>query len=101
MAPEQLLGSGGVDHRADIYSLGVVLYEMLTGELPIGRFGPPSRKSPDPDGGRLDDVVLRSLESEPEKRYQQARDVKRDLEPGSPAASAARPQRGIAGMDGG
>jgi len=45
MAPEQLERPQDVDQRADIYSLGVVFYEMLTGELPIGRFAPPSEKA--------------------------------------------------------
>jgi serine/threonine protein kinase len=44
MAPEQIEHPGQVDHRADIYSLGVVFYEMLTGQLPIGRFALPSQK---------------------------------------------------------
>ncbi len=78
MAPEQMEGTKGVDHRADIFSLGVVFYELLTGELPLGRFAPPSQKySLDV---RLDDVVLRTLEKEPSRRYQQASDVKCDVE---------------------
>ncbi len=70
MAPEQIEKPATVDHRADIYSLGVVFYELLTGELPLGRFGPPSARTPvDP---RVDDVVMRTLEREREKRFQSA-----------------------------
>jgi len=85
MAPEQTERPLNVDHRADIYSLGVVFYQMLTGELPIGRFAPPSKKVQ--IDVRLDEVVLRALEKEPEQRYQQARQVKTEVE--SIAASPA------------
>jgi predicted Ser/Thr protein kinase len=78
MAPEQIDRPREVDHRADIYSLGVVFYEMLTGELPLGRFAPPSEKAA--IDGRLDEVVLRTLEREPHKRYQHASDVKSEVE---------------------
>jgi serine/threonine protein kinase len=78
MAPEQLERPLEVDHRADIYSLGVVFYEMLTGELPIGRFSPPSQRVQ--MDVRLDEVVLRTLEKEPARRYQHASDVKTDVE---------------------
>ncbi|MHC4404536.1 MAG: serine/threonine-protein kinase [Planctomycetota bacterium] len=74
IAPEQMERPGEVDHRADLYSLGVLLYEMLTGELPVGDFDPPSRKSG--SDLRLDDVVLRSLAKDPHRRYQQARDLR-------------------------
>ena len=77
MAPEQFEGSRSVDHRADIYSLGVVFYEMLTGELPIGRFEAPSQKVQ--VDVRLDEVVLRTLEKEPRRRYQAASEIKSDL----------------------
>jgi serine/threonine protein kinase len=78
MAPEQLEKPGTVDHRADIYSLGVVFYEMLTGELPLGRFQPPSQKVE--MDVRLDEVVLHALEKEPSRRYQQASQVKTAVE---------------------
>jgi predicted Ser/Thr protein kinase len=75
MAPEQMEKPTTVDHRADIFSLGVVFYEMLTGELPLGKFGPPSSRKVEVDV-RLDDVVLRALEKDPELRYQHASQVK-------------------------
>lgn len=78
MAPEQFEGTHNVDHRADIYSLGVVIYEMLTGELPIGRFAAPSKKVE--IDVRLDDVVLRTLEKEPQHRYQRASQIKSDVQ---------------------
>jgi hypothetical protein len=78
MAPEQMAGSHAVDHRADIYSLGVVFYEMLTGELPVGRFQVPSKKVK--VDVRLDEVVLRTLEKEPALRYQKVSDVKTDVQ---------------------
>lgn len=74
MAPEQMEGTHDVDHRADIYSLGVVFYELLTGELPLGRFAAPSKKVQ--IDVRLDEVVLRALEKEPAQRWQHASEVK-------------------------
>ena len=81
MAPEQVEHPQAVDHRADIYSLGVVFYEMLTGELPLGKFQPPSSRMRGLQVDvRLDEVVLHALEKEPELRYQQASQVKTAVE---------------------
>jgi predicted Ser/Thr protein kinase len=89
MAPEQMEKPTAVDHRADIFSLGVVFYEMLTGELPLGKFAPPSTRKLEVDV-RLDDVVLRALEKDPELRYQHASQVKTAVD--TIAGSAAPPK---------
>jgi serine/threonine protein kinase len=78
MAPEQLERPNEVDHRADLYSLGVVFYEMLTGQLPKGRFALPSQKVQ--IDVRLDEVVLKALEHDRELRYQQASEVRTSVE---------------------
>jgi len=78
MAPEQIEHPANVDHRADIYSLGVVFYELLTGELPLGRFAAPSAKTP--LDARIDEIVLRALAKEREMRQQSADEVRTQIE---------------------
>ena len=78
MAPEQFERPGEVDHRADIYALGVVLYQMLTGELPDKELQAPSKKVR--LDVRLDEVVLQALEKNPAMRFQQASVMKTRLE---------------------
>jgi len=78
MSPEQIQRPGEVDHRTDIYSLGVVFYEMLTGGLPLGRFSAPSAKVALDQ--RLDEIVLRALEQDPADRYPNIAAMQADLE---------------------
>ena len=78
MAPEQGEHPESVDHRADIYSLGAVFYEMLTGEVPSGPILPPSQQVQ--VDVRLDEIVLRALADSPELRWQSAADLRTQVE---------------------
>lgn len=79
VAPEALMHGSDVDGRADIYAVGVMLYQMLTGDIPRGMFRMPSQKfqSIDP---RFDAIVRRALEHDREERYQSSHELRLDLD---------------------
>jgi len=93
MSPEQCLGEAALDIRSDVYSLGIVIYQMLTGQLPftgdtLGRLivchvneapVPPSVINPDISRG-MNDLVLRALQKKPKDRFQSARDMREGLD---------------------
>jgi hypothetical protein len=92
MAPEQALGKR-VDHRADIYSLGAMFYEMLTGDPPHGAIEAPSHKIE--LDVRMDSIVLKALAQDPDRRYQHASEVKSDVTRATAPAPARQKRRAI------
>ena len=80
MAPESRAGAAHVDHRADLYAVGVMLYQMLTGKVPCGRFDPPSRAVPGLDRS-LDPIVDRAMQNDRDARYSSAIELRTALDP--------------------
>jgi tetratricopeptide (TPR) repeat protein/predicted Ser/Thr protein kinase len=116
MAPEQALGRG-IDHRADLFSLGVVLYELATGRMPFGggspmeiidrilhEIPPPPSRYAEGVPEAFDAIVSRALEKSPTFRYQSAKEMQGDLRQlaremdGGPRTSTTRtPAGGVQG----
>ncbi|HEX2659253.1 MAG TPA: protein kinase [Polyangia bacterium] len=102
MSPEQCLGEAALDIRSDVYSLGIVIYQMLTGQLPftgdtLGRLivchvneapVPPSVINP-AISRTMNDVILRALQKKPKDRFQSAREMRDALERVLPPSSRA------------
>ncbi|MBA3458225.1 MAG: serine/threonine protein kinase [Deltaproteobacteria bacterium] len=77
LAPEQRKDARAVDHRADVWALGVILYEMLTGELPLGSFAPASTLGPPGCDRNADAIVRRALAPDPAERFASVDEVGR------------------------
>jgi len=74
VAPEVLEEGFEPDHRADLYALGVMVYQMLTGKIPRGAWRPPSTLAPGLDP-RFDDLVVKAMDADPDSRFQHASEI--------------------------
>ena len=90
LAPESYIQGIALDERADIYSTGVMLYKMLTGYVPRGRFDAPSGQVRDLDP-RLDGIIDKAMQADRDKRYATAKEMRLALEQFAASATAKQP----------
>ncbi len=90
LAPESYIQGIALDERADIYSTGVMLYKMLTGYVPRGRFDAPSGQVRDLDP-RLDGIIDKAMQADRDKRYANAKEMRLALEQFAASATAKQP----------
>ncbi len=93
MSPEQRICSANIDHTTDIYAVGVILYEMITGQKPMGHFSSPSSFN-DAVSPMMDKIVFKCLEQNQKDRYQSAAHLKDDLLSALHASKAMSPPNG-------
>jgi serine/threonine protein kinase len=80
VAPEALIAGTVLDHRADLYAVGVMLYQMLTGELPRGMFKMPSVRGGGEIDPRIDAIIAKAMQPERDARYQSSTQIRKDLD---------------------
>ncbi|MCB1278491.1 serine/threonine-protein kinase [Prosthecobacter sp.] len=80
VSPEALIMGSSIDGRADLYAVGVMLYQMLTGEVPRGLFQMPNIRTNGETDPRFDAIISKAMQTDRESRYQTAMDLRRALD---------------------
>ncbi|MDZ4403122.1 serine/threonine-protein kinase [Prosthecobacter sp.] len=80
VSPEALIMGSSIDGRADLYAIGVMLYQMLTGEIPRGLFQMPNIRTKGETDPRFDAIISKAMQTDRESRYQTASELRRALD---------------------